>query len=255
MNHEFHRLKHTLAWQMEAYGRFFPVSEADSIPLSNDVTEDVVSPEPRVPESMIESRIPTTPPYDVLAPMTTLDELEAWVADTILIPLDKTRIKPVFGVGNPEADLMVIGEAPGADEDTQGEPFVGRAGKLLTKILEAISFSRQDVYIANILKSRPPDNRKPHADEVAAHMPILLKQMALIRPKLILCVGRTAGTSLLGVESSLKDLRGQYHDFHGIPVMVTYHPAALLRNPNWKRPTWEDVQKLRDRYDALVTLP
>jgi len=242
MNHEFHRLRHTIAWHVAAYGRFFPVSNAPrSMPVSS------------LP--MIESRIPTTPPYDALSGIGTLGELEAWVAGAVLIPLDETRIKPVFGTGNPDADLMVIGEAPGADEDRQGEPFVGRAGKLLTKILEAISFAREDVYIANILKSRPPDNRKPHADEVAAHMPILLKQMALVRPKLILCVGRTAGTSLLGVESSLKDLRGRFHDFHGIPVMVTYHPAALLRNPNWKRPTWEDVQKLRDHYDTLVTSP
>ncbi len=251
MNHEICRLKHTLAWHVEAYGRFFPVSGAES--ACEDAGQDSTKPEPRAPQSMIESRIPTAPPYDALSAIGTLAELEAWVAETVLIPLDETRIRPVFGTGHPEADLMVIGEAPGADEDQQGEPFVGRAGKLLTKILEAISFSRDDVYIANILKSRPPENRKPHADEIAAHMPILLKQMALIRPKLILCVGRTSGTSLLGVESSLKDLRGRFHDFHGIPVMVTYHPAALLRNPNWKRPTWEDVQKLRDHYDTLVT--
>jgi len=183
---------------------------------------------------------------------TTLDEVRAWVADTELIELDATRINPVFGVGNPQADLMVIGEAPGAEEDKQGEPFVGRAGQLLTDILKAIGFDRSDVYIANILKSRPPNNRDPKPDEIRAHIPILHKQIALIQPKLILCVGRTSGTSLLGMDSSLKDMRGTFHDYHGIPVMVTYHPAALLRNSNWKRPTWEDVQVLRKRYDELT---
>jgi len=184
--------------------------------------------------------------------MRTLDEVSAWVASTELIELDATRLNPVFGVGNPEADLMVIGEAPGADEDKKGEPFVGRAGQLLTKILEAIGFPRETVYIANILKSRPPGNRDPLPEEIRAHIPILHKQISLIRPKVILCVGRTSGTSLLGIQSSLKDMRGTFHDYHGIPVMVTYHPAALLRNPNWKRPTWEDVQILRAKYDELT---
>jgi len=197
----------------------------------------------------IEALIPEDSP---LCGMTTLEEVKAWVAATELIELDSTRINPVFGVGNPQADLMVIGEAPGADEDQKGEPFVGRAGQLLTKILQAIGFERTDVYIANILKSRPPNNRDPKPDEIRAHIPILHKQIALIQPKLILCVGRTSGTSLLGIDSSLKAMRETFHDYHGIPVLVTYHPAALLRNPNWKRPTWEDVQLLRKRYDELT---
>jgi len=184
--------------------------------------------------------------------MKTLEEVADYVANTQLIDLDASRLNPVFGVGNPNADLLVIGEAPGADEDKQGEPFVGRAGKLLTQILEAIGFHRPDVYIANILKSRPPNNREPLADEIRAHLPILHKQIELIKPKVILCVGRTSGTSLLGIQSSLKDMRSTFHDYHGIPVLVTYHPAALLRNPNWKRPTWEDVQLLRSKYDELT---
>jgi len=204
------------------------------------------------PYTRIAALIPDDSP---LAGMKILEEVEQYVADAVLIPLDETRLNPVFGVGNPEADLMVIGEAPGADEDRQGEPFVGRAGQLLNKILEAIGFERSDVYIANILKSRPPNNRNPEAGEVAAHLPVLHKQIALIRPKLILCVGKTSGTSLLNVQSSLRDLRGRFHDYHGLPVMVTYHPAALLRNPNWKRPTWEDVQLLRKRYDELAGAP
>lgn len=187
-----------------------------------------------------------------LRAMTTLEEVAAYVARTELCELDQTRLNPVFGVGNPDANLMVIGEAPGAEEDKRGEPFVGRAGKLLTQILQAIGFERDDVYIANILKSRPPNNREPQPAEIRAHIPVLHKQIVLIQPRMILCVGRTAGTSLLGIQSSLKDMRRIFHDYHGIPVLVTYHPAALLRNPNWKRPTWEDVQLLRDKYDELT---
>ncbi len=196
-------------------------------------------------ESLIESGSP-------LHGFDTLEEVAQWVADTSLIPLDDIRLNPVFGVGNPTADLMVIGEAPGADEDRQGEPFVGRAGQLLNKILDAIGFARSDVYIANILKSRPPNNRNPLQAEIEAHIPILYKQIALIQPKLILSVGKISGTSLLQRDVSLGSLRGRFHDFHGIPLMVTYHPAALLRNPQWKKATWEDVQKLREKYDSLV---
>jgi DNA polymerase len=228
-----------------------PVSEPQSdVPPEPDPTPKAESPHS---EYDVYQRIAELIPEDSpLRTMDRLEEVQAWVATTELIELDRTRIKPVFGIGNPQANLMVIGEAPGADEDKQGEPFVGRAGKLLTQILKAINFERTDVYIANILKSRPPDNRPPKPEEVRAHLPILHKQIALIQPKLILCVGRTSGTSLLGKDSSLKDMRGIFHDYHGIPVMVTYHPAALLRNPNWKRPTWEDVQLLRKRYDELT---
>jgi len=158
----------------------------------------------------------------------------------------------VLGTGDPHADLMVIGEAPGADEDRLGEPFVGRSGQLLDKILEAVGFARPDVYIANILKSRPPGHRDPLAEEVEAHIPILYKQIALVRPKVLLAVGKSAGNGLLGKTSSLGSLRGTFHDFYGLPLLVTYHPAALLRNPQWKRPTWEDVKLLRTRYDQLT---
>ena len=177
---------------------------------------------------------------------------EIATADNVLIPLDRTRTNLVFGVGNPDADVMIIGEAPGADEDRQGEPFVGRAGQLLNKILEAVHFKREDVYIANILKSRPPNNRDPEPAEIEGHIPLLYKQIALIKPKVILCVGKTAGNSLLGRSSTLGSLRNKFHDYYGLPVVVTYHPAALLRNQQWKRPTWEDVQLLRTRYDELV---
>ncbi len=165
--------------------------------------------------------------------------------------LCKTRIKFVFGAGNPNAEVVVVGEAPGADEDTQGEPFVGRGGQLLTKILESIHFKREEVFICNILKCRPPNNRDPQPEEVELCEPYLWKQLELIKPKVILCVGRIAGQSLLKTNASLAVLRGEVHNYRGIPLMVTYHPAALLRNPNWKRPCWEDVQKFRKLYEEI----
>jgi len=165
--------------------------------------------------------------------------------------LGKTRMKFVFGAGNPNAEVVVVGEAPGADEDAQGEPFVGRGGQLLTKILESIHFKREEVFICNILKCRPPNNRDPQPEEVELCEPYLWKQLELIKPKVILCVGRIAGQSLLKTNASLAFLRGKVHNYRGIPLMVTYHPAALLRNPNWKRPCWEDVQKFRKLYEEI----
>ena len=213
-----------------------------------DVTEIADSSE-LSPYDRIAALIPADSP---LRDFQTLAAVEEWVAKTELIELDKTRLNPVFGVGNPDADLMVIGEAPGANEDEQGEPFVGRAGQLLNDILAAIKFARSDVYIANILKSRPTKNRNPTPYEVEAHIPILYKQIALIRPRILLCVGKVAGNSLLGNTLSLSAMRGDFQDFHGLPTVVTFHPAALLRNPEWKRPTWEDVKRLKARYDELV---
>ncbi|MEW6060603.1 MAG: uracil-DNA glycosylase [Bacteroidota bacterium] len=183
----------------------------------------------------------------------TLDELNRHICTCLKCPLGATRTKFVFGVGNSNADVMVIGEAPGADEDAQGEPFVGRAGQLLNKILEAIHFKREDVYIANILKCRPPNNRRPAPEEVEQCEPYLWKQIDLIQPKFILCLGLTAAQTLLRTTESMGQLRQSTHLYRNIPVVVTYHPAALLRNPNWKRPTWEDVQKLRKMYDEEKT--
>ena len=203
----------------------------------------------RPPYERIEALIPEDSP---LHDISTLEELQEYADSTILVPIDEARHKAVVGTGDPDADLLIIGEAPGADEDRQGEPFVGRAGKLLDKILEAIHFEREEVYITNILKSRPPNNRDPLVEEVEAHMPMLYKQIALIKPRVILCVGKTAGNAMLGRRSSLGSLRNTFHDFYGLPLMVTYHPAALLRNAQWKRPTWEDVQLLRTKYDQLV---
>ena len=173
------------------------------------------------------------------------------IKDCQLCPLGATRTKFVFGVGNPDADLMLIGEAPGKNEDLQGEPFVGRAGQLLDKILRAIKLSREEVYIANVLKCRPPNNRDPLKSESDTCQPYLKQQIELIKPKLILALGRVSGAWLLGEDLALKDMRNRSYRYNGIEMMVTYHPAALLRNPNWKRPCWEDMQKVRDRLSAL----
>jgi uracil-DNA glycosylase len=184
---------------------------------------------------------------------TDLETLRSLISNCTKCDLHKTRTNFVFGVGNPNAKVMVVGEAPGADEDAKGEPFVGRAGQLLNKMLLAIGFPREEVFIANILKSRPPGNRDPQADEVASCEPYLWKQIDIIQPKLIICMGRIAGTNLLknGIDTLAK-MRGNVYDFRGAKVMVTYHPAALLRNPNWKAPAWEDLQKFRRLYDELV---
>ncbi|NBC25996.1 MAG: uracil-DNA glycosylase [Bacteroidetes bacterium] len=190
-----------------------------------------------------------------LANCSTLDELHSLCSASELLKTDLEGTNLVFGVGNPNADLMIIGEAPGFNEDKEGEPFVGAAGQLLNKILRAIDFSRKDVYIANILKHRPPDNRNPLAEERERSLPFLLRQIDLISPKIILCVGKVSATTLLDKDEALKRMRGKFYPFRGAELTVTYHPAALLRNKKWKRPTWEDVQAVRKRYDELGGKP
>ena len=162
--------------------------------------------------------------------------------------LGKTRNSFVFGVGDPSADLMLVGEAPGKEEDSKGEPFVGRAGKLLDNILRAINKKRgEGVYIANVLKCRPPNNRDPLPSEVKKCEPYLLRQIKIIKPKIIVALGRVAGKTLLKIDVPLKDMRSKIHDYNGTPLIVTYHPAALLRNPNFKQPAWDDFQWIRDQ--------
>ena len=155
------------------------------------------------------------------------------------------RRQVVFGVGNPDADLMFVGEAPGADEDIQGIPFVGRAGQLLTKIIEAIGLSRDDVYIANVIKCRPPENRNPEPDEVATCEPFLFQQIDAIRPKVIVALGTFAAKTLLRSQDSISRLRGRVYDYRGAKLIPTFHPAFLLRSPDRKRDTWEDMKKAR----------
>lgn len=166
--------------------------------------------------------------------------------------LSKTRRNFVFGCGNAGANLMLIGEAPGEDEDKKGEPFVGKAGQLLDKILDSIAFTRDEVFIGNILKCRPPNNRDPQPEEVELCLPYLMSQIKIIKPVLILALGRIAAQTLLKTTASLGQLRGKIHTFGDASLIVTYHPAALLRNPQWKRAVWEDVQMLRKHYDQTV---
>lgn len=180
-----------------------------------------------------------------------LEAVREWLGDCQRCPLHRTRSHLVFGEGNPEANLVFVGEAPGADEDAQGRPFVGRAGQLLTKIIEAMGMRREEVYICNILKCRPPGNRNPQPEEIAPCEPFLIRQLEAIRPRVICALGTVAAHVLLKSEAPISVLRGRFHSYQGIPLMPTYHPAYLLRNPGAKKQAWEDVQMimktLRDR--------
>jgi DNA polymerase len=174
-----------------------------------------------------------------------LEELRAAIGDCRLCKLCSGRTNLVFGVGNPRAPLMFVGEGPGRDEDLQGEPFVGRAGQLLTDIItKGMKMRREDVYIANVVKCRPPNNRNPEPDEVAACEPFLKRQIDLIGPKIIVALGKFAAQALLQSSAPISRLRGNWHIYHGIKLMPTFHPAYLLRNPADKKLVWEDIQKV-----------
>jgi uracil-DNA glycosylase family 4 len=179
-----------------------------------------------------------------------LEELAKKVAKCTRCPLYETATQGVPGEGNPKAKLVCVGEAPGAKEDETGRPFVGQAGQLLNKILAAIDLKREDVFICNVLKHRPPGNRNPRPEEVEACSPYLIRQLELIKPKVIVAFGTFAAQTLLNSKTPIGQLRGLMHKYHGIPLVVTYHPAALLRNPAWKRPTWEDVKLARRILDS-----
>jgi DNA polymerase len=184
-----------------------------------------------------------------LATLPTLEAVAERIRTTHCCGLCPGRTNAVPGEGDPRARMVLVGEGPGATEDATGRPFVGQAGKLLEGILEAIEVPRPSVYITNIVKCRPPQNRKPLPDEIAACIPYLHRQLELIRPKVIVAMGGTAGEALLGVRKGLGELRGKVHTYNGTPLIVTYHPAALLRNPNWKKPTWDDVRIARQLLD------
>jgi uracil-DNA glycosylase family 4 len=194
------------------------------------------------------------PLRDPAAPTKALADYCEQINNCTKCRLHEGRNKFVFGVGNPAADVMFIGEGPGHDEDMKGEPFVGRGGQLLDRILAAIKFDRKQIYIANIVKCRPPNNRDPQPDEMSECMPYLKKQIEIINPRFICCLGRVAAQALLGVTTPLGKMRGRFMDFEGRKLMVTYHPAALLRFQEYKRDTWEDVQMLRKEYDEWMTL-
>jgi uracil-DNA glycosylase len=254
-----------LKQQQELYGNTLYAPKSESLSANAQQTPHVVQPphddlgidlfgnvaQPTSSHHITGESILPAYPHEPWTKSKDLEELNSSINTCLKCGLGKTRIKFVFGVGNSKADVVVVGEAPGADEDEKGEPFVGRAGQLLNKILEAVQFKREEVFICNILKCRPPNNRDPQTEEIDCCEPYLWKQLEIIKPKMILCVGRIAGQSLLKTNDSLTLMRSKVHDYRGIPLMVTYHPAALLRNPNWKRPCWEDMQMVRKLYDEM----
>lgn len=226
----------------------------------SDITGQTISPGERT--VIKEKTIDTPEPSDVQGGILNdntfdaggsnpLDELYGNVHNCQKCPLGQKRTNFVFGDGSHKADIMFVGEAPGMEEDLQGKPFVGRAGKLLTDMIKAIKLERKDVYIANILKCRPPENRDPKPDEIAVCEPILIRQIEIIKPKIICALGRISGKTLLKTEAPLSALRGKVHDYHGVKLIITYHPAALLRNPNWKPEAWKDLKHLRLEYDGM----
>lgn len=204
---------------------------------------------PAIPGPGLSAESPPMEMLDDLGRMT-LEQLANRIRTTYCCQtLCPRRTNAVPGEGNPKARLVLVGEGPGATEDATGRPFVGAAGQLLDSILDAIDLPREDVYITNIVKCRPPGNRKPLPDEIASCIPYLWRQLAIIKPSVILTLGGTAAESLLAVKKSLAELRNKVHSYNGIPVVVTYHPAALLRNPNWKKSTWDDVRIARQLLD------
>jgi len=179
----------------------------------------------------------------------TLEQLLAEIGDCQLCKLSEGRTRLVFGVGSPRADLVFVGEAPGRDEDVQGEPFVGKAGQMLTRIISGMGLERNDVYICNVIKCRPPENRDPRPEEIATCEPFLIKQLKIIKPRAICALGTFASQTLLNSEERISRLRGRFHDYYGIPIMPTYHPSYLLRNPHAKRDVWEDIKMVMELLD------
>ena len=211
-------------------------------------TSEVVAPAAEAPSpaptvAMVEEAVPVKL---ARSPEEALRAIRAEIGDCTRCKLHRLgRRQIVFGVGNPSADLMFVGEAPGADEDVQGFPFVGRAGQLLTKIIEAIGLSRDDVYIANVIKCRPPENRNPEPDEVETCEPFLFQQIDSVQPKVIVALGTFAAKALLKTQDSISRLRGRTFDYRGATLIPTFHPAFLLRSPDRKRDVWEDMKKAR----------
>ena len=257
----------TLLDQLRAYVEYqqstgvdaFPLHSSGSAPAAtNDPTPAVSAPQPGRPESRLvataraATSVPPTPARatsgDLFVPTgvrqaDTLESLRAEIGDCQRCKLWSGRTHLVFGVGNPHAKLMFVGEGPGRDEDLKGEPFVGRAGQLLTEIItKGMKLRRQDVYIANVIKCRPPDNRNPEPEEIAACQPFLRRQVEIIRPNVLVALGTFAAQTLLGLRTPISRLRGHWYDYHGIKLMPTLHPAYLLRNPNDKKLVWADIK-------------
>ena len=210
--------------------------------IENFLQNEMYAGEKEIILEPVQPKVPKDPKAD-------LAKLEQSIQGCKLCKLHSGRTNIVFGEGNPKAELMFIGEGPGADEDAQGRPFVGRAGQLLNKIITAMGFKREEVYIGNIVKCRPPDNRTPEADEILACSPSIFKQIDIICPRVICCLGLPAAQTIIRTNQPLKSLRGKFVNVKGIMVLVTYHPAYVLRNPVVARPlVWEDVQKIMDYF-------
>src|SRR5216110_1608036 len=224
--------------QLKAHLEFFEELGIDGVRLEPEWSTRVDDHPPDPPPEPVEL---FTSPEAALQALRT--DLGADCSRCKLHTLGRTQV--VFGVGNPEADLMFVGEAPGADEDAQGIPFVGRAGQLLTKIIEAIDLARDDVYIANVIKCRPPQNRNPEPDEVETCEPFLFRQIDIIRPKVIVALGKFGAQTLLRTLDPISRLRGRVYDYRGAKLIPTFHPAYLLRNPSSKREVWEDMKVVR----------
>jgi DNA polymerase len=235
-------------------------------PCASRIALDALKPAPACTsenfrEPKIDPPSPSLPPADI-AKVEQLASIQHRVAGCTKCPnLASSRTQTVFGVGNPDADIMFVGEAPGADEDAQGEPFVGRAGQLLTKIIKAMGFPREEVYIANVLKCRPNvsagsfGNRPPTPREMQTCRPYLMEQIDIIQPKVIVALGAVAVEGLLGMRAPMRELRGRWNSFNGTPLMVTYHPAYLLRNqsPSEKRKVWEDMMQVLERLEKPIS--
>ena len=228
---------------------------APNRPRTNEITES------NAPIAAWAGRDPVEP-LSITKKTNRLDSINERVCACVRCPnLANSRTQTVFGVGNPDADLMFVGEAPGADEDAQGEPFVGKAGQLLTRIIKAMGYAREEVYIANILKCRPDTphqaygNRPPTPREMETCKPYLMEQIDIIQPKVIVALGATAVEGLLGTRAPMNQLRGRWNEFNGTPLMITYHPAYLLRNqsPTEKRKVWEDMMQVLDKLEKPIT--
>jgi DNA polymerase len=222
-------LRAYVGWAAEGGDVMVALPRSPSVPTSTSPSTPTATPTPRSTSSSS-------------LPVVSLQEVRAEIGECVRCKLHKGRHTLVFGVGNPQARLMFVGEAPGEDEDLKGEPFVGKAGQLLTKMIEAMGLRREDVYICNTVKCRPPNNRNPEPDELAACEPFLKGQLASVKPEVIVTLGKFAAQALLREQTPITRLRGQWREYEGIPVMPTFHPAYLLRSPQEKGKVWDDLQ-------------
>ncbi|MFZ0803392.1 MAG: uracil-DNA glycosylase [Terriglobales bacterium] len=232
-----------------------PVAEAASFQEIQPESRGEMTPKSNAAVAVVEEDLLVMPKPEVGTsdPVKALRLIREDLGDCTRCPLHKQgRKQIVFGVGNPNADLMFIGEAPGADEDQQGEPFVGRAGQLLNNMIKAMGIRREDVYIANIIKCRPPGNRTPERDECETCSPFLMRQIAAIKPKAIVALGAVAAKTLLAINAPMSEFRGRWFDFRGTKLAVTYHPAFLLRDPRQKKETWKDLQMVMKELGMAV---